>query len=149
TPPMSPASPAAPSVVVTALPEQTTIAAATPVSPSPPAAPPVVAARPVEPPADAPEEERPPIALPAQMPLAGAPHPPDAERQRALGELKRLTSLTHEERVAALRKLPGIGAMAEDVAHAMASLPADAVVAMAQTLDLDAIGALAGGSNGI
>jgi hypothetical protein len=57
--------------------------------------------------------------------------------------------LTHEDRVTALRKLPGIGAMADDVARAMASLPADAVMAMAQTLDLDAIGALASTSNGV
>jgi hypothetical protein len=152
TPPVSPTPPAAPSVVATAPPERPPIAAASPVSPvspTPPAAPPVVAAGRVEPPTDAREAERPPIALPAQMPLAEPPHAPEAERQRAVGELKRLTSLTHDERVAALRNLPGIGAMADDVARAMASLPPDAVAAMAQTLDLDAIGALAGKSNGI
>lgn len=66
------------------------------------------------------------------------------DHQRAIGELKRLTLLTHEERVAAFRQLPGIGAMADEVAHAMASLPPDAVMAMAQTLDLESIGALAG-----
>jgi hypothetical protein len=83
------------------------------------------------------------------MPVIERSYATEPERQRAMGELKRLTSLTHEERVAALRKLPGIGPMAEDVARAMASLPADAVMAMAQTLDVEAIGALARGANGV
>jgi len=38
--------------------------------------------------------------------------------------------------------------MADDVARAMGSLPPDALMAMAQTLDIDAIGALAGRANG-
>ena len=58
------------------------------------------------------------------------------------------TPLPHEQRVAVLRKLPGIGPMADDVAHAIGTLPADALLAMAQTLDVDAIGALAGSANG-
>jgi hypothetical protein len=150
--------------------------AAAPPEPSPvvaasaePFAPPVVAAAPVvaaspEPPApltvatppdtssaSAPEQ-RPAIALPERMPDPLDPEPlqnaaPD--HQRAIGELQRLTLLTHEDRVTALRKLPGIGAMADDVARAMASLPADAVMAMAATLDLDSIGALAGRANGV
>ena len=137
----------APPVVAAAAPEPASVVAT---SPEPPAAP-TVAATPDTPAASAPEE-RPAIALPERM-----PDPSDAEplqnaapdHQRAIGELKRLTLLTHEDRVAALRKLPGIGAMADDVARAMASLPADAVMAMAQTLDLDSIGALAGRANGV
>ena len=81
------------------------------------------------------------------MLVADPPHATESERERAMGELKRLTSLTHEARVAAFRKLPEIGPMAADVARAMASLTADAVIAMAQTLDLEAIGALAGKAN--
>jgi len=99
-------------------------------------------------PPDAPEEERPPIALPERMPVVEPPHAAEPERERAMGELKRLTALPHEQRVAALRKLPGIGPMADDVARAMGSLPPDALMAMAQTLDVDAIGALAGRANG-
>lgn len=134
--PVAPAAPAAPSVV----------RAASPVSPPPPVAPSVVATRGELPP-DAPEEERPPIALPERMPVIEPPHAAEPERERAMGELKRLTSLPHEQRVAALRKLPGIGPMADDVARAMGSLPPDALMAMAQTLDVDAIGALAGRAN--
>ena len=37
--------------------------------------------------------------------------------------------------------------MANDVARAMGSLPPDALMAMAQSLDIDAIGALAGTAN--
>ena len=81
------------------------------------------------------------------MLVAEPAHATEPERERAMGELKRLTSLTHEARVAALRKLPGIGAMAEDVAHATTSLPVDAVMAMAQTLDLATMGALADKAN--
>ena len=82
------------------------------------------------------------------MLVADPPHATESERERAMGELKRLTSLPHEQRVAALRKLPGIGPMADDVARAMGSLPPDALMAMARTLDVDAIGALAGRANG-
>ncbi len=137
----------APSVVAAAPPEPETVAAASPVAPAPPAAPSVVATRGELPP-DAPEEERPPIALPERMPVVEPPHAAEPERERAMGELKRLTSLPHEQRVAALRKLPGIGLMADDVARAMGSLPPDALMAMAQTLDIDAIGALAGRASG-
>ena len=143
-----------PSVVAPALPEITAappeLATVVTAPPEPPA-PPTVGTTPDKPPPRAPEEH-PAIALPERM-----PDPPELEplhvaapdHQRAIGELNRLTLLTHEDRVAALRKLPGIGAMADDVARAMASLPADAVMAMAQTLDLDAIGALAGKANGV
>ncbi|MEP7122141.1 MAG: hypothetical protein ABJE95_14575 [Byssovorax sp.] len=89
------------------------------------------------------------IALPERMPDPEPLHADAPERQQAMGELNRLTLLPHEERVAALRKLPGIGVMADDVARAMASLPADAVREMAQTLNLDAIGALASAANGV
>jgi Meckel syndrome type 1 protein len=152
---------AAPPVVAAAPPEPAPVVAAPPEPSAPPTATaaPVVAASP-EPPASptaatpsaSAPEERPAIALPERMPDPLDPEPlqnaaPD--HQRAIGELQRLTLLTHEDRVTALRKLPGIGAMADDVARAMASLPADAVMAMAQTLDLDAIGALASTSNGV
>jgi hypothetical protein len=83
------------------------------------------------------------------MPVVEPPHATEPERERAMGELKRLTSLPHEQRVAALRKLPGIGPMADDVARAMGSLPPDALMAMAQSLDIEAIGALAGRANGV
>jgi hypothetical protein len=153
TPPVSsstvPAAPAvdasASPVVAAAPPEPATVIAA---SPEPPAAPATATAAPDESPATAPEE-RPAIPLPERMPDPEPLHVAAPDRQRAIGELKRLTLLTHEDRVAALRKLPGIGAMADDVARAMASLPADAVMAMAQTLDLDSIGALAGRANGV
>ena len=91
--------------------------------------------------------QRPPIALPERMPVAEPPHVSEPEREWAIGELTRLTSLPHAARVAALRKLPGIGSMAEDVANVIGSLPADAVLAMAKTLDIDAIGALASRAN--
>jgi hypothetical protein len=94
-------------------------------------------------------EERAAIALPERMPDPEPVSAAEPDRERAMGELKRLTLLSHEERAAALRKLPGIGAMADDVARAMASLSADAVMAMAQTLDFDAIGALAETANGV
>ena len=82
------------------------------------------------------------------MPVMEPPHATEPERERAMGELKRLTSLPHEQRVAALRKLPGIGPMADDVARAIDSLPPDALMAMARTLGVDAIGALAGMASG-
>ena len=121
--------------------------AAPPVASAPPAAPFAVAPHDELAP-DAPEQERPPIALPERMPVLEPPQATEPERQQAMGELKRLTSLPHEQRVAALRKLPGIGPMADDVARAMGSLPPEALLAMAQTLDIDAIGALAGRANG-
>jgi hypothetical protein len=94
-------------------------------------------------------EERAAIALPERMPDPEPVHDAEADRGRAMHELKRLTLLSHEERAAALRRLPGIGAMDDDVARAMASLPADAVMAIAQRLDFDAIGALAATANGV
>jgi hypothetical protein len=152
------------SVVATAPPEPATVTATSPVAPAPPAVPSVAAiassvapATPAAPavvatsdelPPGAPEEERPPIALPERMPVVEPPHGSEPERERAMGELKRLTSLPHAQRVAVLRKLPGIGPMADDVAHAIGSLPPDALMAMAQSLDVDAIGVLAGRSNG-
>jgi hypothetical protein len=140
---MPPVVASAPPVEATAPLQAATAAIASHEPPAPPAAPSTVGE-----PASAPEE-RTAIALPERMP---DPEPVDAaepDRERAMGELKRLTLLSHDERAAALRKLPGIGAMADDVARAMASLPADAVMAMAQTLDFDAIGALAETANGI
>ncbi len=135
----------APPVVAAAPPEPATVVAA---SPEPPAPPSMVSAAPDELPANAPEE-RPAIALPERMPDPEPLHAEAPDRQLAIGELKRLTSLTHEERVAALRKLPGIGAMADDVARVMALLPADDVMTMAQTLDLDSIRALASTAHGV
>ena len=132
--------PAEPSVVPA---EPPVIAAAPPELTAPPAAPSMDAAAPDEPPGTAPEE-RPAIALLERMPDPEPLHAAAADHQRAIGAPKRLTLLTHEAWVAALRNLAGIDVMADDVARAMASLPGDAVMATAQTLDLDSIGALAG-----
>jgi hypothetical protein len=132
--------PAEPSAVPT---EPPVIAAAPPELPAPPAAPSMDAAAPDEPPGTAPDEPL-AIALPERMPDPEPLHAAAADHQRAIDAPKRLTLLTHETWVAALRRPPGIDAMADDVARAMASLPADAATAKAQTLDLDSVGALAG-----
>lgn len=142
------AAPAEPPEPLTVPPEPATVAGPPPVSQEPPAAPPLATATPSEPPASAPEE-RTPIALPERMPITEPLHATEPDRELALDELKRLILLTHEERVAALRTLPGIGAMAEDVAHIFAALPPDELGAMMQQLDIDAIGALAARATGV
>jgi hypothetical protein len=79
-------------------------------------APSLVPATPEQPPASA-AEQRTQIALPERRLIPEPPPAASPARQRAIGKLKRTTLLTREERVATLRKLPGIGAMADDVAR--------------------------------
>ena len=140
---MAPVVASEPPVEATA-PPPPTLADVASLDPPAPALPPSVVGEP----ANAPEE-RAASALRERMPDPEPVPAADPDRELAIGELQRLTLVSHEERAAALRKLPGIGAMADNVARAMASLPPDVVEAMAQSLDLDAIGALSEAANGV
>jgi hypothetical protein len=62
----------------------------------------------------------------------------------AKNELLRLKFLARDDRIAALRKLPGVGHMAAELAHAIESIPADAMHTMLPHLDAAAIGSLTG-----
>jgi hypothetical protein len=134
---------AAPSVVASASPEPAMSDVASQEPPAPPVEPSTVGGQ-----ASAPEE-RAAIALPERMPDPEPVPAAEPDGELAFGELQRLTSLSHEERAAALKKLPGIGAMADHFAHALDSLPPDVLRAMAQSLDLDSLRALAEAANGV
>ena len=136
-------SPPRPPVETVAPPQPTLAAVASQDPPAPPMAPPTGGD-----PANAPEE-RAAIALPERMPDPEPVPAAEPDGELAFGELQRLTLLSHEERAAALRKLPGIGAMADHFAHALDSLPTDALRAMAQSLDLNSLSALAEAANGV
>jgi hypothetical protein len=133
----------APSVVASAPPEPVTAAAASQEPPAPPPGPSAVGE-----PAGA-ADERIAIALPERMPEPEPEHVAKPDGEGALDELQRLTLVSHEERVAALRKLPGLGAVAENFAHMLGELTPDALRAMAQELGFDASGALAPTANGV
>jgi hypothetical protein len=133
----------APSVVASAPPEPVPAAAASQEPPAPPPGPSAVGE-----PASA-ADERVAIALPERMPEPGPERAAKPDHEGAMDELQRLTLVSHEERVAALRKLPGLGAVAENFAHMLGGLTPDALRAMAQELGLDANGALAPTANGV
>jgi hypothetical protein len=92
-------------------------------------------------------DERVAIALPERMPEPEPEQPAKPDGDGAIDELQRLTLVSHEERVAALRKLPGLGEVAENFAHMLGGLTPDALRAMAQELGFDANGALAPTAN--
>jgi type IV secretory pathway VirB10-like protein len=133
----------APSVVASAPPEPVLAAAASQEPPAPPPGPSAVG----EP--DSAADERVAIALPERMPEPEPEQAAKPDHEGAMDELQRLTLVSHEERVAALRKLPGLGAVAENFAHMLGGLTPDALRAMAQELGLDANGALAPTANGV
>ena len=133
----------APSVVASAPSEPVLATAASQEPPAPPPGPSAVGE-----PASA-ADERVAIALPERMPEPEPEHAAKPDHEGAMDELQRLTLVSHEERVAALRKLPGLGAVAENFAHMLGGLTPDALRAMAQELGLDANGALAPTANGV
>jgi hypothetical protein len=67
-----------------------------------------------------------------------------ADHKRAENELIRIKELGREARVAALRRIPGVGPMAEDVARAMESIPREAMATMLPHLQPDTLQMLAG-----
>jgi hypothetical protein len=67
-----------------------------------------------------------------------------ADRKRAENELVRIKELGREARVAVLRRIPGVGALAEEVARAMESIPREAMATMLPHLQPDTLQVLAG-----
>ncbi len=127
---------------------------------APPEAPPVssLAAAPPEPATQPIETVAHATASPSPAPtpptsVATAPVAPPfvfepADRKRAEYELIRIKELGREARVAALRRIPGVGAMAEDVARAMESIPREAMATMLPHLQPDTLQVLAGHGSG-
>jgi len=84
-------------------------------------------------------------------PIAPAPEPIVLDllaHQRAEAELVRLKGLGHNARVAVLRKLPGVGPLAEEVARALDAIPGNAMSTMLPHLQASTLSALAGKPNG-
>ena len=115
----------------------------------PPPDPPTVAAAPlaevhagatsaVEAPATAPLERAPPAEGRAPGESVA-----EAERSAATRSLEAIGRLARPARVALLQKIPGVGAMAEDIADAVADIPADAAALLIGRICGEDVGTLA------
>jgi hypothetical protein len=155
-PAATPITPAAPTEVASVRPPEVGSAHVEPprVEPPPAEAPRVEPPR-AELPRVEPSRAEPPLpaspeAAPATVqraPSSEPPRPDRAEHQRAQAELVRIKGLGREARVAALKKIPGVGTLAEQVAMALESIPSEAMFTMLPHLEPATLAALASGTH--
>ncbi len=126
------------------------VASAPPAVAAPPPDPPTVAATPLAevlapatPTIEAPEATAPFARAPPVEGRAPEMSVAEAERAAAARSLQAIGRLARPERVALLQKIPGVGAMAEEVADAVADLPEEAAEVLIRRIGGDDVGFLA------